>query len=240
MTSPLPVLSGAVPFVRVCPRAERRTRRRSTGWTCRTAGCCGDARRGGRGGGRAVRADRGAGGVVPQEAPRSRVRVPAFLIARTQVAVGQRVPFARATGRPRPGPRRTSRSPASPGRRPPRTAALGARSGTPGRLRLPTEDEWERAARGRRRPRVPPGRHLPHRPRQPRRPRPRHHRAGRLVPRGREPVRRAGPRGQRRRGPLRPPPRRLRARPHRDRRRPPPGRRRGHALNPGHGRPRPA
>ncbi|MFF7026741.1 formylglycine-generating enzyme family protein [Streptomyces albidoflavus] len=84
-----------------------------------------------------------------KEAPRSRVRVPAFRIARTQVTVGRWAPFARATGRP---------SPEAPADHPVTGVTweaataycrwLGERLGTPGRIRLPTEDEWERAARG--------------------------------------------------------------------------------------------
>ncbi|GAB3425478.1 formylglycine-generating enzyme family protein [Flindersiella endophytica] len=76
-----------------------------------------------------------------KEAPRTAIHVPAFRIARTPVTNAQWRPFAEATGRPAPG---------GPADHPvtglpwPEAAAycdwLGAR--------LPTEDEWERAARG--------------------------------------------------------------------------------------------
>jgi toxoflavin biosynthesis protein ToxD len=83
-----------------------------------------------------------------KEAPRTEIRLPAFRIARTQVTVGQWTLFAEADGRP---------VPQAPADHPvigitwdAATAYsrwLGEQLGRP-EVRLPTEDEWERAARG--------------------------------------------------------------------------------------------
>jgi len=82
-----------------------------------------------------------------KEAPRTAVHVPAFRIARTPVTVAEWTAFAAETGRA---------VPSDPADHPVIGVAwadavaycgwLGERLGTD--LRLPTEDEWERAARG--------------------------------------------------------------------------------------------
>nr|WP_030252507.1 SUMF1/EgtB/PvdO family nonheme iron enzyme [Streptacidiphilus jeojiense] len=83
-----------------------------------------------------------------KEAPRAEILLPAFRIARTQVTVGQWAVFAAATGRP---------VPQAPGDHP--VVGVGWDAATDycrwlGKqfdgleVRLPTEDEWERAARG--------------------------------------------------------------------------------------------
>ncbi|GAA2041416.1 formylglycine-generating enzyme family protein [Catenulispora yoronensis] len=83
-----------------------------------------------------------------KEAPRAEVHVPAFRIARTQVTVAQWTLFAEATGRPAAhGP---ADHPVIGVDWESATAYcrwLGARLDGQD-VRLPTEDEWERAARG--------------------------------------------------------------------------------------------
>ena len=83
-----------------------------------------------------------------KEAPRAEIRLPAFRIARTQVTVGQWTLFAAATGRP---------IPQAPTDHPVVGVTWDAAMAycrwlgeqLDGReVRLPTEDEWERAARG--------------------------------------------------------------------------------------------
>ncbi|MGW1201394.1 formylglycine-generating enzyme family protein [Streptomyces cyaneofuscatus] len=82
-----------------------------------------------------------------KEVPRTEIHVPAFRIARTAVTVEQYTLFAAATGRPAPqGP---ADHPVIGVTWEAATAYcrwLGERSGFA--VRLPTEDEWERAARG--------------------------------------------------------------------------------------------
>ncbi|MFB7252526.1 formylglycine-generating enzyme family protein [Microbacterium sp. NPDC056234] len=82
-----------------------------------------------------------------KEAPRSAIHVPAFRIARTPVTVEQWTRFAESTARPAPG---------GPANHPvfgitwaeasDYCAWLSSMVGV--EVRLPTEDEWERAARG--------------------------------------------------------------------------------------------
>jgi toxoflavin biosynthesis protein ToxD len=82
-----------------------------------------------------------------KEAPRTKVVIPAFRIARTAVTHAQWRPFAQATGRPLP-----IGEPDHPVTGLPWAEAaafctwLGSQLDQP--IRLPTEDEWERAARG--------------------------------------------------------------------------------------------
>ncbi|MFD4960297.1 formylglycine-generating enzyme family protein [Microbacterium sp. NPDC058389] len=92
-------------------------------------------------------------GALPQwfrkEAPRADVRVPAFRIARTPVTVAQWAAFATATGRPVTAAPTRADHPVI-GVAWADAAAycdwIGTRLGVG--VRLPTEDEWERAARG--------------------------------------------------------------------------------------------
>lgn len=82
-----------------------------------------------------------------KEAPAAEVHVPAFRIARTQVTVERWARFAAATGRP--APQGEPDHPVIGVTWEEATAYchwLGARLELP--VRLPTEDEWERAARG--------------------------------------------------------------------------------------------
>jgi toxoflavin biosynthesis protein ToxD len=82
-----------------------------------------------------------------KEAPRTEVQVPAFRIARTPVTNAEWLSFAEATGRSRP-----DGTPDQPVTGLPWADAaaycdwLTRQTGQ--RIRLPTEDEWERAARG--------------------------------------------------------------------------------------------
>lgn len=97
-------------------------------------------------------ADRYADTGVPvewylKEAPRAETHVPAFRIARTPVTVGQWALFAAATGRP--APQGEADHPVIGVAWEEAVAYcrwLGERIGLA--VRLPTEDEWERAARG--------------------------------------------------------------------------------------------
>jgi toxoflavin biosynthesis protein ToxD len=82
-----------------------------------------------------------------KEAPRTEIHIPAFRIARTSVTVGQWSLFAAATGRT--VPRTPADHPVIGVAWEEATAYcrwLGERLGLD--VRLPTEDEWERAARG--------------------------------------------------------------------------------------------
>ncbi|MFI0901122.1 formylglycine-generating enzyme family protein [Streptomyces sp. NPDC020983] len=90
-------------------------------------------------------------GALPEwfmkESPRTRIHVPAFRIARTPVTVGRWALFAEATGAPVPHGAQDH-----PVIGIPWAAAVAYCRWLGGRLglgvRLPTEDEWERAARG--------------------------------------------------------------------------------------------
>nr|WP_199549587.1 SUMF1/EgtB/PvdO family nonheme iron enzyme [Streptomyces sp. N35] len=83
-----------------------------------------------------------------KEAPRTEVRVPAFRIARTLVTVGQWTLFARSTGRPDPqGPADHPVIGVSWDEATAYCGWLGQQLGGIA-VRLPSEDEWERAARG--------------------------------------------------------------------------------------------
>lgn len=82
-----------------------------------------------------------------KEVPRARIRVPAFRIARTPVTVGQWEPFAAETGRSLPdGPADHPVFGVSWDAAVAFCAWTARRTGMD--VRLPTEDEWERAARG--------------------------------------------------------------------------------------------
>ncbi|MDI3422240.1 formylglycine-generating enzyme family protein [Streptomyces luteolus] len=83
-----------------------------------------------------------------KEAPRAEVHVPAFLIGRVPVTVGQWAEFAADTGRP--APRGSADHPVTGvpwGEAVAYCGWIDALLGGVG-VRLPSEDEWERAARG--------------------------------------------------------------------------------------------
>lgn len=82
-----------------------------------------------------------------KELPRTAVELASFRISRTPVTVAQWTPFARDTRRPVPhDPADHPVSGVSWQDATAYAAWLAARTGLP--VRLPTEDEWERAARG--------------------------------------------------------------------------------------------
>lgn len=82
-----------------------------------------------------------------KEVPRAEVLVPAFRLARTPVTVGEWARFAKETGRPAPsGPRDHPVVGVAWADADDYCRWLGGRTGVA--VRLPTEDEWERAARG--------------------------------------------------------------------------------------------